>query len=86
MQFWDEEQNILSDSRNLAEMFLPNSVLRSVDLWVTKCVKSRTFLFRHRARFPSPSGPASRTSLPTNTYTSVHVTLLHSPYLLVFIA
>ena len=47
------------------------NLLRSVDLWIRKCVKSRNFLLRHDARFPSQSGVASRTSLSTNTSTLV---------------
>ena len=44
-------------------------VLRSIDLWIKGCVKSRAFLLRHHARFPSLSGAASQTSLSTNTST-----------------
>ena len=57
----------------------PN-ILRSVDLWIKGCVKSRAFLLC-RACFPSPSAqaPASqRTVLSTDTSSSVDVeTWLH---------
>ena len=46
-------------------------ILRSVDLWIRKCVKSRAFLLHQDARFPSPSGATSRTSVSTNTSTLV---------------
>ena len=42
-------------------------LLRSVDLWMRKCLKYCAFLLRHHARFPSLSGAASRTFLSTNT-------------------
>ena len=50
------------------------SVLRSLGLWIKGCVKSRAFLLRRRACFPSPSAraPASqRTILSKNTSSSV---------------
>ena len=50
------------------------TVLKSVDLWIKGCVKSRAFLLRHRACFPYPSAraPASQcTDISTNTSSSV---------------
>ena len=51
-------------------------VLRSLNLWIKGCVKSRAFLLRRRACFPSPStrarAPASqRKFLSKNTCSSV---------------
>ena len=53
---------------------LLDEVLRSLDLWIKGCVKSRAFLLLRRACFPSPSAraPASqRTILSKNTSSSV---------------
>ena len=50
-------------------------LLRSVDLWIKGCVKSRAFLLRRRTCFPSPSACArtsQRTVLSTNTSSSLH--------------
>ena len=47
------------------------SVLRSVYLWIKGCVKSRAFLLRRRARFPSPSERCATTHVPTNLHRSV---------------
>ena len=50
------------------------ALLRSVDLWIKGRVKSRAFLLRRRACFPSPSARVfarRRTFLSTNTSTSV---------------
>ena len=44
-------------------------LLRSVDLWVRKCVKSRTFLLRRRTCFASLSG-ASHTLPYQKIYTT----------------
>ena len=51
-------------------------LLRSVDLWIKGCVKSRAFLLRRCACFPSPSACArasQRTVLSTNTSSSVNI-------------
>ena len=40
---------------------------------VKGCVKSRTFLLRRRARFPSPSEQRATTHVPTNLHRSVEV-------------
>ena len=64
---------------NLRMEMDPSIVLRSLDLWIKGCVKivkSRAFLLRRRACFPSPSAraPASqRTILSKNTSSSVDV-------------
>ena len=53
---------------------LHNDLLRSVDLWIKGCVKSRAFLLRRRACFPSPSArilARRQTFLSTNSSTSV---------------
>ena len=47
------------------------SVLRSVHLWVRKCVKSRAFLLLHRASSPPLSERRATTNLPTNIHSSV---------------
>ena len=74
---WIGRQNIpVRQSLNQGKTFLKYSVLSSVDLWIRKCVKSRPLLLRHDARFPSPSGADSQTSLPRNTYTLVPRRLL----------
>ena len=64
--------------------FLPRNiscqytVLRSVDLWIKGSVKSRTFLLRRRACFPSPSGASHGTLLSRNTSGSVDKCVLLS--------
>ena len=43
-------------------------VLRSVDLWITGWVKSRAFLLRRCARFPSPSERRARNHTRTHKF------------------